>query len=142
MCKSVSHSVVSNPIQPQGEPARLLYPWNPPGKNTGVVCHSFLQGIFPTQGLHPGLLHCRQVLYHLSHQGSPIWSMFLYPTHSSPPCPCLSFLYSDMLPGLFPQFLPCSLGASLRLLKHQHPLSSSTSLNKLRIILWDVEHGD
>ena len=41
-----------------------------PGKNTRVVCHALLQGIFPTQGLNPGLLHCRQTLYHLSHQGS------------------------------------------------------------------------
>ena len=38
-------------------------------KNTGVGCHSLLQGIFPTQGLNPGLLHCRQILYHPSHQG-------------------------------------------------------------------------
>ena len=35
-------------------------------------CHFLLQGIFPTQGLNPGLLHCRQTLYHLSHQGSPV----------------------------------------------------------------------
>jgi len=42
-----------------------------PGKNTGVGCHALLQGIFPTQGLNPGLSHCRQILYHLSHQGSP-----------------------------------------------------------------------
>ena len=34
-----------------------------PGKNTGVGCHFFLQGIFPTQGSNPGLLHCRQILY-------------------------------------------------------------------------------
>ena len=34
--------------------------------------HSLLQGIFPTQGLNPGFLHCRRILYHLSHQGSPI----------------------------------------------------------------------
>ena len=39
-----------------------------PGKNTGVGCHALLQGIFPTQGSNPGLLHCRQILYHLSHQ--------------------------------------------------------------------------
>ena len=51
--------------------ARLLCPWNSPGKNTGLGCHSLLQGIFPTQGLNLGLLHCRQILYHLSHQGSP-----------------------------------------------------------------------
>ena len=42
-----------------------------PGKNTGVGCHAFLQGIFPTQGLNPGLLHRRWMLYHLNHQGSP-----------------------------------------------------------------------
>ena len=36
-----------------------------------VSCHFLLQGIFPTQGLNPGLLHRRWILYHLSHQGSP-----------------------------------------------------------------------
>ena len=39
-------------------------------QSTGVSCHFLLQGIFPTQGLNPGLLHCRQTLYRLSHQGS------------------------------------------------------------------------
>ena len=42
-----------------------------PDKNTGVGCHTLLQGILPTQGLNPGLPHCRQILYSLSHQGSP-----------------------------------------------------------------------
>ena len=42
-----------------------------PGKNTGVDCHALLQGIFPTQGTNTGLLHCRWILYLLSHQGSP-----------------------------------------------------------------------
>ena len=46
--------------------ARLLCPWDFPGKHTGVGCHFFLQGIFPTQGLNLGLLHCRQILYHLA----------------------------------------------------------------------------
>ena len=41
------------------------------GKNTGLGCHALLQGIFPIQGSNPGLPHCRQILYHLSHQGSP-----------------------------------------------------------------------
>ena len=50
---------------------RLLCPWNSPGKNTGVACHSLLQGIFLTQGSNQGLSHCRQILHHLSHQGSP-----------------------------------------------------------------------
>ena len=44
--------------------------WNSRGKNTGVGCHFLLQGIFP-QGSNLGLLHCTQILYHLSHQGSP-----------------------------------------------------------------------
>ena len=46
-------------------------PWNSLGQNTGVGSLSLLQGIFPTQGLNPGLLHCRQILYQLSHKGSP-----------------------------------------------------------------------
>ena len=42
-----------------------------PGKNIGVNCHALLQGIFSTQGSNPGLPHYRQILYQLSHQGSP-----------------------------------------------------------------------
>ena len=45
-----------------------------PGKNTGVGCHFLLQGIYLTQGSNLGLLHCRQTLYHLSHQGSPTYT--------------------------------------------------------------------
>ena len=54
-----------------GACTRLLCPWNFLGKSTGMDCHFLFQGIFPTQGLNPGLLHCGQTLYHLSHQGSP-----------------------------------------------------------------------
>ena len=42
-----------------------------PGKNTRMGCHALLQGIFPTQGSNPGLPHCRQIPYHLSHQRMP-----------------------------------------------------------------------
>ena len=52
------------------EPARLLCPWNSPGKNTEVVSHFLLQGVLLTQGLNLGLLHCRHILYHVSCQGS------------------------------------------------------------------------
>ena len=48
-----------------------LCPWDFPGKNTGVVCHFLLKGIFPTQGSSPCRLCCRQTLYRLGHQGSP-----------------------------------------------------------------------
>ena len=65
-------SDMSDSLWPQGlQPTRLLHPWDSPGKNTGVGSHFLLQGIFPTQGLNPGLPHCRQTLYHLSHQGIP-----------------------------------------------------------------------
>ena len=64
-CESLS--VMSDSLWPH-----VLYsPWNPPGQNTGVGSHSFLQGIFPTQGLNPGRPHCRWILYQVSHQGSP-----------------------------------------------------------------------
>ena len=46
-------------------------PWDSPGKNTRVGCYLLFQGIFLTQGLNLGLLHCRQTLYALSHQGRP-----------------------------------------------------------------------
>ena len=47
---------------------QLLCPWDSPGNNTGVGCHAFHQGIFPTQGSNPGLLSCRQILDCLSDQ--------------------------------------------------------------------------
>ena len=43
-------------------------PWNSTGQNSGVGSLSLLQGIFPTQGLNPGLPHCRQILYQLSYR--------------------------------------------------------------------------
>ena len=67
----VSRSAMSNPLRPHGlQPTRLLCPWDSPGKNTGMGCHACLQGIFSTQESEPGLLHYRQTLYCLSHQGS------------------------------------------------------------------------
>ena len=64
------------------QPTRLLCPWDFSGKDTGVVCHFLLQGIVQTKGLNPGLVHCRQILYQLSSQGSPLrpWDMTIFPT--------------------------------------------------------------
>ena len=45
-----------------------------PSKNTRVDCHFLLQGIFLTQISNPGLPHCKRILYHLRHQGSPIFT--------------------------------------------------------------------
>ena len=55
-------------LQPHG----LYSPWDSPGQNTGVGSLLLLQGKIPTQGLNPGLLHCRQIVCQLSHKGSPI----------------------------------------------------------------------
>ena len=55
---------------------RLLRPWGFLGKSTGVGCRFLFQGIFSTQGLNPGLLHCKQMLYRLSQQGSPILPLY------------------------------------------------------------------
>ena len=63
---------MSEPLRPHGlQPTRLLCPWDSPGKNSGVGSQSLLQGTFSTQGSNPSLLHCRPILHHLSHQGSP-----------------------------------------------------------------------
>ena len=68
---SESRSVMPDSLQSHG----LYSPWNFPGQNTGVGSLSLLQ-IFPTQGLNPGLPHCGQILYQLSHQGSTdIWAI-------------------------------------------------------------------
>ena len=64
---SESCSVITDSLQPHG----LYSPWNSLGQNTGVGSLSLLQGSFPTQGSNPNLLHCRQILYQLSHKGSP-----------------------------------------------------------------------
>ena len=70
--ESVSGSVLSNSVTPWAVLHWPFYPWNSPGKNTGVVSQSLLQGIFLTQGSKLGLLHCRQILYSLSHQRSSL----------------------------------------------------------------------
>ena len=65
-------------------PLDLHSPWNFLGQNSGVGSLSLFQGVFPTtQGSNPGLLHCRQTLYQLSHKGSPrILEWVAYPFSS------------------------------------------------------------
>ena len=64
--ESESCIVMSDSLRPNG----LYSPWNSLGQITGVGSLSLLQGIFLIQGLNPGLLHCRQILYQLSRKGS------------------------------------------------------------------------
>ena len=86
MCESCS--VVSESLRPRG----LYSAWNSPGQNTGVGSLSLHWGIFPTQGSNPGLPHCRQILYLLSHKGSPgvckVQCNPLSPSWNRPPRGC------------------------------------------------------
>ena len=95
---SVSHSVMPDSLGPHGlQPTRLLCPWDFPGKDTGVGFHSLLQGIFPTQGANPGLLHCRQILYWLSYKGSPNLLLATLEFPQAPSCPvCFPSLPSSL----------------------------------------------
>ena len=105
----LSRSVMSNTLPPRGlQPARLFCPWDSPGKNTGVGCHALLQGIFPAQGSKSGSSHCRQILYHLSHQGSPrILERTAYPFSRDLPDPGIELgfaaLQADSLPIELPE---------------------------------------
>ena len=129
-------SVASDSLWPRGlKPARLLYPWDSPGKNTGVGCCALLQGIFPTRGSNPRLLCLLS------------WQVGSLPL-VSPRKPNLRVFYSDMyfpsvLKGLarfsclwFPSELqpgccclsPCMTRDCLRL---RPPLSSSPKTTEL-----------
>ena len=68
--ESECRSVMPDSLGPHG----LYSPMEFASQNTGVDSLSLLQGIFPTQGSNPGLLHCRWILYQLSHKGSPSYS--------------------------------------------------------------------
>ena len=99
---SESCSVVSDSFWPHG----LYNPWNSSGQNTGVGSLFLLHGIFPTQGSNPGLPHCRQILYQLSHKGSPelegkvlIWDLFFLILIFSP----INFVLNNILDP-FPKF--------------------------------------
>ena len=70
-----SRSVLPDSLHPFGP----YSPWNSLGQKTGVGSPSLLHGIFPTQGSNPGLPHCRQILYQLSHkESSYVLSIYIY----------------------------------------------------------------
>ena len=101
--ESESASVMSDSLQPHW----LYSPWNSLGQNTGVASLSLLQGIFPTQGLNPVLPHCRQILYQLSHKGSPLLTQYQSDLglHSSS-----SSYWTNNSVALRVSFLPCYIG--------------------------------
>ena len=98
------------------------------GKNTGVHCYPLLQGIFPTQGLNLGFQHCRQILYHLSHQRSPL-KAFQFSSVQSLLCPTLSDLIDWSTPGFpvhhqLPEFTQTHVHAVGDAIQPSHPLLS------------------
>ena len=71
----LSHSVVSDSLRSHElQSTRLLCPWGFSRQEYWSGSHALLQGIFPTQGSNPRLPHCRWILYHLSHQGTPFYA--------------------------------------------------------------------
>ena len=83
--------VDSLPVEPKGKP-----------ENTGVGSLSLLQAIFSTQGLNPGLLHCIQIIYQLSHNGSPrILEWVVHPFSSGSPLPRNQTWFSCIAGGFF-----------------------------------------
>ena len=79
----------------------IYSPWNSPGHNTGVGSLALLQWIFPTQGSNPGLPHCRQIPYQLSHKGSPILEWVAYPFSSGSSWPKYQTRVSWIAGGFF-----------------------------------------
>ena len=93
---------MSDSLRPRGlQPAGILCPWGFSRQEYWIGCHALLQGLFPTEGsnghflclLHwqksnPGLCHCRRILYHLSHKGSPrilVWVAYPFSWETSQP---------------------------------------------------------
>ena len=82
--ESESCSIMSNSLWPHG----LYSPRNTPGRNTGMGSLPLIHWIFPTQASNPGLPHCKQILYQLSHKGSPRileWVAYSFSSRSSRP---------------------------------------------------------
>ena len=116
----------------------LLRPWDFPGKNTGVGCHFFLQGIFQTQGSNPGLPHCRQTLYRLSCQGSS--HVILTSVKVSVVLICFSLIISDVGPSLVAQTvkrLPTMRETRVRSLGQEDPLEKETATHS-NIHAWKI----
>ena len=91
---------MSDSLGPHG----LHSQWDSPGQNTGVCGLSLLQEIFSTQGSNPGLPHCRQILYQLSHKGSPEYTEELYKKDLNDPDN-----HDGMITHLAPDILECKV---------------------------------
>ena len=117
-------------------PTRLLSPWDFPGKSIGVGCHFLLQGIFLTQGSNPGLRHCRQMLYPLSHQGSHQEESENHPANSNTTQEGLPISWWSASV----QFSHSVMSDSLRLhgLQHRQSLSITNSWSLLKLVSMEL----
>ena len=123
--ESESRSVVSDSLRPQG----LYSPWDSPSQNTGVGSLSLLQGIFPTQGSNTGHLHCRQILYQLSHKGSPgILEWVAYPSSSGSSWPRNWTGVSYIAGGFFTRWVMRDISSSLAMTQNLLFLSQPSFL--------------
>ena len=156
---SESLSVVSDSLWPHGLynytvhgilQAKILewvaVPFSTPDQNTGVGSCCLLQGIFQTQGLNPGLPHCRQILYQLSHQGSPelprvpTYSVYCWDCWSTAGALGITSIASK--PEAWNQFCleiprahgpPALLGSQQMLLNSQQMLLKSTDIHTISL---------
>ena len=131
----VTCSVVSNSCNPTDcSPPGSSVHEDSPGKNIGVGCHFLLQEIFQTQGSNLGLLHCRQILYYLSHQGQLTFFSF-NSSESLMGQKRLGLKTTDSgakWPGFKSKlFLPLMSSVTLRFLQH---CASIISFGKMEII--------
>ena len=124
---------MSSSLRPHG----LCSPWNSSGQDTGVGSLSLLQGIFPTQRSNRGLLHCRQILYQLSHKGSPTileWVAYTFSRGSSRPRNRTRSLIRPLLkclPSFFSQKVPSYLCKSCSQWAHQQQMEMSARTQRL-----------
>ena len=119
--------LMSNSLRPHG----LYGPWHSPGQNTGMDSLS-LQGILPTQGSNPGLQHCRQILYQLSHQWSQrilMWVAYPFSRGSSQPRNWTGV--SCIAGGFFTSWATMKLGIGIHILK----LSRDTSRRQIEHVI-------
>ena len=135
----LSCSVVSNSLRPRGlQPARLLCPWDSPGKNTGVGCHALLQRIVPTQGSNSHLLHWQGDSLPLSYLGGLCvfdtqglikliilqlhleWNWLFLKTICGAPCICAKAVVSTIAPRPSVQMSTKWTGEMKRWRSHQN----------------------
>ena len=134
--ESESPSVVSDSLWPHG----LYSQWNSPDQNTGMGSLSLLQGIFPTQGSNPDLLHCRQILYQLSHKGSPrILEWVAYPFSSGSSWPRNWTRISCTGGGFFTNWAPrgthMNVINSVKFVLKTWKLTCKTDISNLRVYI-------